>query len=364
MRGVGIVLAVVGVLGLAGAPASAQPDDPLPPELTDQLARERIVRLPGATVTVDDGRISAGLSPQDRVLIAPAGGLDGYGPHFETLLLSWALKAGVRLTVVEGLWIARLYDGHRKLLDDSGEQARWRLIAYGDATDIVLGTATEEPPPVPATDAQLDALAVNEDRPGVRLATAPAGPPFINYASGLAKRFPDELIAVAHGGWLEFAGPGRERATYLRDVAYAAALTKRGAVDLVDVVLDRVVVSPRPVFDASEPPLQEGWSVRVNRVVPMAAGGAGVIGWLVAMFVRRVRGGRSETDGMRLARAEAFARIEELSASLLDTEDPDSRAGERYATARTLFDQAQTADAMAEVGRIADEGLELTGGRS
>jgi hypothetical protein len=39
--------------------------------------------------------------------------------------------------------------------------------------------------------------------------------------------------------------------------------------------------------------------------------------------------------------------------------------GGSYDTARTLFEQAHTADAMAEVGRVADEGLELAGeGRS
>jgi hypothetical protein len=64
---------------------------------------------------------------------------------------------------------------------------------------------------------------------------------------------------------------------------------------------------------------------------------------------------------MRRERARAMARIGDLSARLLDVEERGDQANpaaaERLSTARTLYDQALTAKAMAEVAGIATEGL-------
>jgi hypothetical protein len=92
----------------------------------------------------------------------------------------------------------------------------------------------------------------------------------------------------------------------------------------------------------------------------MVAPVLGVAGWLFVLFVSRTRRGREEAQSFRLARAWAYVRIEKLGACLLEVERADSRAAERYGTARTLFEQARTAEAMAEVRRVADEGLELS----
>jgi hypothetical protein len=61
----------------------------------------------------------------------------------------------------------------------------------------------------------------------VRLASLPVRPgPFTGNATELADRFPGELIIVACGAWLEFAGPGADWATYARDTANTGTHTQ------------------------------------------------------------------------------------------------------------------------------------------
>jgi hypothetical protein len=83
-------------------------------------------------------------------------------------------------------------------------------------------------------------------------------------------------------------------------------------------------------------------------------GGVGWYGW------RRLQVDRADVEkrDMRRESAKAMAKIGELGARLLERGDTaDPAAAERHQTARTLYDQALTAKAMAEVGTIADEGL-------
>ncbi|TDV41460.1 hypothetical protein [Actinophytocola oryzae] len=91
----------------------------------------------------------------------------------------------------------------------------------------------------------------------------------------------------------------------------------------------------------------------------LVLGFAGIYTWRRGLVVRA----DAERRAMRRERAGAMARIGELGARLLAVEERgdkvDPAAAERHATARTLYDQALTAKAMAEVGAIADEGLEL-----
>ncbi len=361
---VGVVLAVMGMVWLVGAPASAQPAGM--GALAEQLMRERVVVLPGAPVTVDDARVRAELQPQDRVLIGPADGLAAYGSPSTQNLIDWTAQAGVRLILFEGMrarWLS--VDGVDRPLRTAGTAVRRQYISTGDATNLVLGTASEdEQPPVEATEAQLDQLVVSEDRPGIRLATVPASSPFVDYAAGLASGFPDELVAVVHGrDWLEFAGSGHERATHLRDTSYDDLIAGPRVVDLSDAVLDRVLVVPRPVPDLSEGPHRQSWTFPASELAPLVGGGAVLLVAMVLGIRRLVGGRRGEGRDMLLARAQAYTRIEQLGSVLLETEAPESGANERFATARALFDQARTAAAMTEVARIADEGLDLAGGR-
>jgi LPXTG-motif cell wall-anchored protein len=92
-------------------------------------------------------------------------------------------------------------------------------------------------------------------------------------------------------------------------------------------------------------------------------GGAGLLSW------RRRQAQEAERTWFaeHRAGARAFAKIGDLGARILAAEQDggtaDPAAAERHATALTLFDQAKTAEAMAEVERIADEGLALEGAK-
>ncbi|MGB3442294.1 MAG: hypothetical protein WBA97_26420 [Actinophytocola sp.] len=347
MHALGAVLAVAGTLLLSGAPSAAAQ----PPTVIEQLEQNRIVRLPGAVATLDDARVLAGLPANGRVLLAPTSGLPDLGA-----LRSWAHAAGVGLTVVEGLWIESPL---RKLpLATADENTLRRVLTTHDVTDAVLGKQSPAPATVPATAAQLDQLPVSRPRAGVRVARSPE--PFVDYASGLAARSPGVLIVVAHGDWLEFAGPGADQAEHARDATYGPALLNRGRpTDVVDTVLARLAEPARPIFDLPRPERFEFKSV----VMYVAAGtAAATIGmWLLFLYLRRTLRRLDAGVAMREERAEAYLRLEELGDLLIEVESNgqavDPRIAERLATARTLFDQAHTPEAMAAVREIADEGL-------
>ena len=341
VRVLGAVLAAVAALSLSGQAAAAQPAVEVD-WLISQLARGQVVRLPGAVTSVDVGR----LTRQDRVVLAPAAGLpDDLDP-----LWAWASSNGHRLTVVEGWWIAQWEVTVR--LERSA--LPW-VLSTGEVTDVVLGAAVPRPQAAAVATATLDGLRVSRPRDGVRLVSLPVRPgPSAGYAAALADRYPGELVVVGYGAWLEFAGPGADRAAHARDTAYGSVLLHRApadlvVTDLVTTVLDRMAdPPPRPVY-AFPQPRSIGDVVDVVRywLAPVIAG-IGV--WLL---IRRRRA--AAVRPMRMARAEAYARIEELGARLAD--DPDPVLAERYATARTLFGQARTPADMAAARTTAGTGL-------
>lgn len=327
MRAWGALLAVAGLLLGSWQPAAAAPDVGW---VIARLERDQIVRLPGAVTSVDAARLAA----RDRVVLAPAAGL----PDDLTSLWRWARGAGVRLTVVEGWWLAQ---GNAPVPVE--KDALPILLSTGDVTDVVVGA------PVPVrkvAPAQLAGVRVSQPRTGVRLVTLPVRPgPLAGYATGLAARYPGDLIVVAHGAWLEFAGPGADRAAYARDATYGQMLAHRETTDLVTAVLDRMVdPRPRPVYAPPKP----------ERTSPLVFAGLGLVvvatgAWL--LFRRR------RDPALRAARAEAYLRIEELGARLAERDDPVM--AERHATARLLFDQARTPKAMIAVRDVAEEGLAI-----
>ncbi|HEX6359318.1 hypothetical protein [Actinophytocola sp.] len=353
MRTVGAVLAAAVCLLLSGSPATAQPPDPQ--QLIDQLSQNRVVRLPGAVTTVDVARV-----PDDeRVLLAPQSGL----PPGLVALLKWAGDTGVALTVVEGLWIER-YEGteSERPLATADERVLRQVLAYGDVTGVVLGEQAS-PATVPATDAQLDQLTVSQPRDGVRLARVPMGPVYVDYAGRLAARFPGELVVVAHGAWLEFAGPGADRAEHARNAAYGPVLLNRGrSTDVVTAVLDRMTEPPaRPVYDLPRPEKVDLAGSAI--VVTLVAAAATVVAMLLVLYLRWALRRRETREGLREARARAYLSIEELGTRLAEDQADVPAAAERYATARALFDQALTPEAMAAVREVAEEGLVVAGDR-
>ncbi len=334
VRVVGAVLAVVCVLLVSGQPVAAQPAGGVG-WVVSQLEREQVVRLPGAVTSADVAR----LTPRDRVVLAPARGL----PDDLEPLWTWADSKGVRLTIVEGWWIAQ----QRVSVRPERDALPW-VLASGDVTPVVVGTAPPVPRRVAATAARLDESRVSRPRDGVRLVTLPVRPnPSTGYATELADRFPGELIVVTYGAWLEFAGPGADRAAYARDTTYGPMLLRRGSTtDLVTTVLDRMhEPPPRPVY---APPQWDRIQTFVYFGLALVIAAVG--GWLL------IRSRRAAAKGpMRMARAEAYLRIVELEARLADVPDPD--LAQRHATARTRFDQARTPEEMTSARKIAEEGL-------
>ena len=332
MRVVGVVLAVLCVLLVSGQPVAAQPGVDVG-SVVSRLEREQVVRLPGAVTSVEAGRLGV----RDRVVLAPAAGLpDDLGP-----LWAWARGADVRLTVVEGWWIAQ----QGEVVRVERDALPW-VLASGDVTDVVVGAVAPVPQRVTAAAALavVDGLRVDEFDFGVRLVTLPVRPdPVVGYAAALAGRFPDDLVVVACGAWLEFAGPGADRAAVARDATYGLMLLRRGstlgvdAADLVTAVLDRKAYPvPRP-FDA--PP--EWDKIRTNMYFWLAL----VIVVVGAGLLVRYR--RAAAVGpMRMAWARAHLRtqqlevrlaganllIQQLNARSADAPDPGTAEGDPRAT--------------------------------
>lgn len=350
-------------LFLPVSPATADPEPVYDVEqVIHQLERARIVRLPGAVATFDEARVLAALPQDARLLVAPA---IKAAPDEEvwrdTLfpVLQWADNAGLPLTVVRGLWVERGIPVDPFTTDDEPTLRKW--LAYQDVTAAVLRVRTAGPELVPATAAQLDRLPVTTVRPGVRLARLPVlgpGDPFVDYAPGLADRFPGELVVVAYGRWLEFAGPGAGQAERDRAIVYGESrLDRRTADEQLTAVLDHVPAPvARPRFDMTPEPRPDVQGV--SQVVAAVAIVVVVAAWLAGLRLRRAARDRAAASRLRLATAAANARIEDLGARLLAA--PDPQVAERLATARAMFGQAVTAEAMVAVCDIADEGLAAT----
>jgi hypothetical protein len=214
----------------------------------------------------------------------------------------------------------------------------------------------------------------------IRVAAFPIldrGEPAVDYAPALAKRFPGEVVLVAQGRWLDIAAPDQAKARSARDYAFGrfeqgsfkqgSAMTDRIATVLgrlhdllAEVALGRPQPAPQPkpvpfdvrlVIGAIAP-----WVLVGSAVV---IGGAGLVGWRTRAR-RRAAAERRRLDG---ASGKALAAINLLGARILAVEESGEEvnpaAAERHATARTLYDQALTAEAMAEVEKVADEGMAL-----
>jgi hypothetical protein len=420
----GVALALGMLLAVAPAGA-AQPGAAEPPKLdvreaTAALADEQIYRAPGAVAYFDEERVRAALKPNVRILVAPYTGhfekgnnyADG-DAHFEQVyepLEAWRTENKINLVLVEGLSVT-LYADPGPAYGPSDIPTLRQTTAYLDVTEAVLvltrmasGISQEESDdlergkdyvvdePVPPTGEQLDevdpidpqlaALARKVGLP-VRVAAFPVlepGAPIVDYAPALRTLFPNDYILVAQGRWLDVTGPD-DKIVSARDYAYGryeigsfqqgSAMTDRMATVLTrlhDLLQHRGFGRPQPPPQPRSQPFDVARTV--SNVAPwvllgsaMVLGGAGLLGW------RRRQAREAERDrrALHAASARAFAKIGDLGAQILAAEQDrgavDSAVAERHATATTLFDQAHTAEAMAEVERIADEGLALEGAK-
>lgn len=417
-----IVLAVVGAL--AAIVVSAPPAVAAQPPKLDvraaigALSTEPIYRAPGAVATFDKPRVRAALAPDMRLLVAPFTGEfqpgnnyatdDQYVDQVYTPLDNWATDHHIRLIAVTGLYVSGIIAGAAFGPSDIPELRR--QTAYQDVTSALLGminylnTGAEHfasppgDPIVPPTAAQLAGLTARlradpvynaPDRTDpitvptgqvsahygftIRVAAfAPLRPgqPMIDYATALAKQFPNDDIFVSYGAWLDVAGPHRQLLQSARDYAYGRyedATLQQGVsiADRIGTILDRGHELIREHPFSRPQPTPYDLRHQIIAVAPwvllgsaLLLGGGSLLGWRR----RRAAATRAEHIALRRESALATAAIATLGARLLDdrarSPEAAATAGERHATATATFQQARTAAAMREVREIAEQGEE------
>ncbi|WP_143230056.1 hypothetical protein [Actinophytocola xanthii] len=357
------------LLLLVSAPVTAaQPFD------LGELMSHQVYRAPGAFATLDEERVRAVLRPNDRVLLTPFNGAD------KDQLREWAGEHDVRLVVVEGL---AAYIPGRRAYRAPDRQSLRRLALYSDVTPGVLDLLGQDSSPVivpQAVDPSPEQVATVVERlreADPKIATFPSPSPgrrHVDYVPTLAREFPDDLVMVVQGRWFDVAAPDQDSAEYARDHLFGRGyiqIFQDGAPSETSASLlveryEALRAPPRPAFQAPPPaPVSDLWGpVRTAALWTTLIAGA----FFALVYLAHTpehspaRSVHTPTE-RRLARAEANARIGELGARLLEVEtsgaEANPAAAERLATARRLFDQAQTTPGWVEVRKIADEGMAL-----
>lgn len=188
------------------------------------------------------------------------------------------------------------------------------------------------------------------------------------YAQSLAELFPGEVILVARGNMVDVESPYPAEAKSAVDYVYHSEwwTSDQSVNETIGEIVDRLgALVQAKDFGPPQPSWEPSFMDRFIAVmVPVSLiGTAAVISGSVLLVWRRRRVRQTSSDQLRLrnASAMAMARIGRLGAELLSADERESRlaeASERYDTARTLYDQALTADAMNEVEKTADEGFQ------
>jgi hypothetical protein len=426
------LLVALGV-GLAAAPAAAQPAGRLDvePIIAALDGGERLVRGPDTVARFDEARVRGELGPTVRLVVLPYVDYDLYeDANGESLyydlvrgpILDWALDREVPVVLVEGVDVT-LLNGASSLdhqlpadLDElrttaATHEVTERLLVLsrlgsGIEPEVAEDVEIVHPAPVPATPEQVAEVAATlgegrihnaagrtdpieswvpeqakeEFDLTVRVAAFPVlepGQPVVDYVTPLKAAFPDDVVLVLHGDWVDIAAPDQDKALAARAFAYGDAdlslfTVGDGGNSLLRQLIDRLALltaetswgfpqpapQPRPApFDVARTIAALAPWVFVGSAV--ALGGAGAL-----RHRTRVRAAAAaEAVALRAEGASAMATITELGAQLLSIEESGERAdpaaAERHATARLLYDQALTSAAMVEVRRVAEEGLEL-----
>ncbi|ALG13725.1 hypothetical protein [Kibdelosporangium phytohabitans] len=390
---------MVPLIGLAIGAALLQPAD-VPkldvPAAIRALETQQVHQAPGAVANIDLDVVRREMAPDTKLLIAPFE--RGYkdDEHYEQVsvpLKKWADAKKVRLITVEGLYTrwgpSNLTELRQQTayMDITGPA----LASVREINRVPVGQAYPAYQVLAPTSAQVADLAGKlrqnpvhnapdradkftlsprtiQEKTGftIRVAALPAlrpGEPFVDYAPALAAQFPDDIVLVAQGYWVEVAGKDKERVDSARNYAFGryeiGTFSKGGTIDgRVATIITRLdELSRSKPFGRPQPETYDP-ARTIARYTPLAWGGSAVVlggGALAGFALRRKRRQQAADAALLKAKAKAYARISELGAAL--TEQAPTAAAERYTTARDLFEQAHTAEAMAEVERIADEGL-------
>ena len=367
-------------------------------EAVDAVRRSSIAQVSGAPARFDRARIEAALEGTGvRVLFLPFSGLEGREAHrnqvveVETQIVSQDLVADRdHLVVVEGLSVGVGYS-------DVVPSTRGGLVpvfARDDVTDLVISaidhaadrTDSSTEPAYPPTMQTADpaevtrigdalardqvytaagvATATRSDRWDgaagltVRVAAFPAvteGQPLSDYLTPLAARFPDDLVVVVHGLWVQTAGPDPDLQESANLYLYGQFLDQLATwgpdpVPLALTVVDRIGELRTNRATAQSPQVAADPVSETVRLAPWLFAGLAVLAATVsvALSVRisgekrlRRRAGRIARDrlvGRLTAVAARLAALDGLAVEGAAAESVDL-AAERYATARDLVDR-------------------------
>lgn len=357
------------------------------------LLTEQVYSAPGSVATFDPARVLPELPSDARVLIGPPRSLEDRSDFFATVyspMTTWAEDQKVRLVLVTGLEV-QVPDFGTVTQDELPEMRL--LLAQGDVTESLRyaartlsqtepiddsPTPDERVPPAPAlvtevvaglrADPRWSAPGVPVDLSGstawtdlvpglpVRVAflsLLARGTPYPDLLPAVQAQFPDELVVLVRGAWLEAAGPGQPEITSARNYvlgAYRKQLLKRAVASpqVVRLFLERLgelrygdAFRRPPVAPLTAEQLLERLAPWTVLALALLLGGGSLLTWLRLRVRRRLAAARA----YRHDRADVFARLSRLSADLLGVRQGGDRiagAAERHATALHLFDQAES----------------------
>ncbi len=415
-------------LGLTAAPAVAQPgvrvdSKPIVAALTDG---EQVIRAPGTTARFDEARVREELGQAVRLVVLPEVDYDLYESEGDDNqyhdivvrpILDWALDRQVPVVVVTGLDVTMFagppsyehglpadFDELRTTTANRDITERLIVLARlgnGLPPSVAEDVEITHPAPVPAPPDRVAELVTalrahslynapgrtdpigdwvvatsrSENDLGIRVAAFPylePGQPVVDYATPLGAAFPDDVVLVLHGDWLDIVAPDQDKALAARAFAYGDAdlsLLNGGSSQslLRDTVKRLDLLLTETAWGYPQPPPQprvERFDVQrtVSALAPWVLIGSAVVIGGAGVLRHRRRAEAAELE-LRAETASAMAVIGDLGARVLTAEEggepADPAVVERHTTARLLYDQAHTSVAMVEVRRVAEEGLAL-----
>lgn len=393
---------------------------------------ERVVRAPGTVAHLDEARVRDELGAGVRLVVLPYADYElyqeenGHNQYYDLVngpIQDWSQKRHVPVVLVTGLDVT-IFGAQASTLDHrlaadfdelrtttANRDVTERVIVFarfgrglppGAAEDVEIA----HPAPVPAPPARVAEVVAALERdpilnaPGrtepiadwvvefarqqyglrVRVAAFPylePGRPVTDYATPLGAAFPDDVVLVLQGDWLDIAAPDQRKAAAARAFAYSDAdlvllSGGNGSTHLLRKTLERLdLLLVDTAWGHPQPPPQPrapAFDVQrtVSALAPWVLTGAALVLGGAGVLRHRTRtraAAAGEERAVRVETASAMATIGDLGARVLSAEEAGEpvhpAAGERHATALLLYDQAHTSAAMAEVRLVAEEGLAL-----
>lgn len=382
------------------------------------LERAPVHRVPGAQARLDEAALRPLLDPDTRVLVTPYAPLElPLAQRYDLVdrpLAGWArdrdldvvLVTGTRVRIVgEATVGASALDDLRENLAhlDVTAQVRFALTYLRTGEEVDLGApsggvedpaerdavlaglresrvvATGTAPGTGPGDPLVDGPWIDDLLPGgrVRIAALPAldaGAPDRDLLAALSAAYPDEVVLVQRGRWLEAAGPDPVEVRSARDYVLGR---------YEDIILDRTL-PPRALasqflerlallrsgepFGRPRPEPVVADTVVARWAGPVAVGAAAALG-LAALLAAGVAARRRAAAAAALGREErarATAELAALDAAILDDAvvgDRAAAAAERRDTAYALLEHAREPGEFRVAREAAEQGRALLSGR-